>query len=234
MISIKRITSLLCFSLILLLIEFNDIACKSNEEEITKETKIINDIFNQLADEIIQYPEFPPPPPPPPPPVVPFYKNDTIYSYYQSIIKQYNNLIASIDTNRFVISINDSLIVSSNLKKRLNRLAGAYVETFWDYRKHIKKALSLPIKEINNSGKYELVYLSEITNLLKSKDEPRLKFIYFGSVTFSRVYLNKEETKGFLECIYRFGQDSELDFLLFIKYQGMRWTIDNKVILGES
>ncbi|HQI44679.1 MAG TPA: hypothetical protein PLC59_01180 [Bacteroidales bacterium] len=212
--------------------------CNNTGFEIKKETKAINDIFKQLTDSIVYYRQFPIPPPPPLQSDIK--ENDDLSSGQIQSLKEYNKLMSSIDTNRHVISIFDTLLSSSiRLSETISKFKTSviyydYFGAFDSYLENNKKALFFNLNEIKNTGKYELIYYSEISKQLIKGKYPELKFYYYGSITFTRVYMNKEETNGFLECNLRCGQDCHYDFILLIKKAEMNWRIDRIILIGVA
>ena len=209
--------------------------CSNIDSEIKRETRAINDIFKQLTDSIVYYRQFPIPPPPPLPSDIK--ENDSLFSGHIQSLKEYNKLVSSIDSNRHVISIFDTLLSSSvRLSEAISKFKTSviyrdYFGAFDSYLENDKKDLFFNLNEIKNTGKYELIYNSEISKQLIKGKKPELKFYYYGSITFTRVYMNKEESNGFLECNLRCGHDCHYDFIVLIKNAEMNWRIDRIILI---
>ncbi len=191
----------------------------------TKEVLILNSVFRQLTDSIIFYRQFPPPPPP-----VQEYQ-DKFDSMDFKRMDEYDKLYSFVDKDRNVISVTDSLLPSTLLmreaieKYRADTTYNYFFGAFDSFIAKNKGAIHLDINKINDTGKYELQHQSEILKQY-NHGEPVFKFNYFGNLTFTRVYLDKEEKSGFFDCNLHCGQDCHFEFLILIRLYNDKWRIE--------
>jgi len=203
---------------------------------------IINEIFNELTVRMCLYNNvssdlLPPPPPPPPPPPRSNCENDSLKRAdsidYRESIEIYLRKIEEqkLDGDRIILSIGDSLIPyhenDLNYLKR-NIPSKAYFSAFNSLRANTYKSKHLDITLIQNTGKFELRYLSTFYPL-KNVWERKREYQFSGFLQLSRIYLDEKKQHGIFYCSYSCGHLCGHGDYIFIKKLNGKWTIDKTI-----
>jgi hypothetical protein len=193
-----------------------------------QETDIINDILLQIVSDKHFLPLTPPPPAERP---IRFDKLK-VDSTENNYAREYKKFESKLDTNRFVITIEDSTdididksLITENLKERgYNDLVGI--------RDKSNKKLNIEIDKIKNSGRFELIkrgkQFPKGLNFRRYKGFD-LTFYYFGNISFSRPFLNDSRDYGYVIYKRECGFECDQDYILIIKKLNNKWTIKDKI-----
>jgi hypothetical protein len=198
------------------------ISCHSDRYRDELEKRVLNQVFKELTDSLIYYQSFPPPPPPP---EVDYSGNivDT------SNIVLYRKLVARIDTSKKVIAMSDSTRLDEHFKEWID-LYQPYFDTL-GFRHKIEELIKTKIEvtkidtsQILNTGRYELMNLSNINKIQTKHPFLEYYFVYYGNMTLSRIYFDKSHDKGFFTCEIT-GSFFHYSYLIFIKTGPSKWVI---------
>jgi hypothetical protein len=188
-------------------------------------------VFKELTDSLIFYPDFPPPPPPPG-------VDSSGKIVDTSNIVLYRNLVARIDTNKKVIAISDSTRLEDHFKEiDWIELYQPIFDTLGfklkidELIKVKTERIKIDTSQIQNTGKYELINLSNISNLRTKHPFLEYNFVYFGKMTLSRIYFDKSYDKGFLTC-EMVGRFFNYSYLIFIENKSSKWVITRMKLLS--
>jgi hypothetical protein len=148
--------------------------------------------------------------------------------------------MATVDSNRHVIGINDTLLGSSEkLESSIDRYRKdeslrEYFNVFDYYSANKKEPSIIDLKELTNSGKYEILNSSKIPIRYDSFCRLELKYFFYGTLNFSRVYTDKAGKYGFLFCEKLSAHHCHICLLLLIKHIDTRWAIDKIKLISTS
>jgi hypothetical protein len=228
---------------ILLCIILISSACVRNSDKDKKEISVINDVFKELTDSIIHLPMYPLQPFPFPPLQVLSKAKGRIPGYpetaehYKKEWEDYKKLLKAIDTNQNVISVSDSLL-STDINMtfvvahyRKDTSCHNYFEAFDSFVAKKKQSQYLDIKELKYKGKFEFVTRSSITNESGNR-QTVFPYYYYGNLTLTRVYFDKNDHYAFFECDLNCGHYSHDFFLVLLKHNKSGWIIDRLLLAG--
>lgn len=214
--------------LIIVLILLSILSCNNDSLQTKQGTEIINDILLQIVSEDFFFPVTPPPPADKSERLSKF-KTDSAEDYYN---KNYRKLIEKLDTNRFVISIEDSTDIYFNKSFIDERLKEKGYNDLIFADKALKTKLAIDFDNIKNTGKFELIKRSKQFpkgfNFRKYKGFD-LTYYYFGNMTFSQPFLNKSHDYGYIIYKRECGFECDQDDILIIKKQNNKWIITDKI-----
>lgn len=210
------------------------INCKGkNINDNKTQEKIFNHFFTELIDKtIIDFRKMPVPPPPP--------KNNSsaeIKKMEKAFKEAEKNHKIYLDTTIFAplqIFISDSLsAISENEMVEINNKSQIKYLNIVSNKKH--KLINL--RDINVSSKYKLDYLSSLKttfNELKNQDYNTKKHLqkYGGIVSISKIYFNSENDNGIFKLNFSCGKLCGCSYIVFIKNENNKWTIDRIENLG--
>jgi hypothetical protein len=198
------------------------ISCHSDRYRDEFEKKVLNQVFKELTDSLIYYQSFPPPPPPP---MVDFSGNivDT------SNIVLYRKLVARIDTSKKVIAMSDSTRLDEHFIEWID-LYQPYFDTLgfrykvYDLIKSKTEVIKIDTSHILNTGRYELMNLSNFNKIQTKHPFLEYYFVYYGNMTLSRIYFDRSYDKGFFTCEIT-GRFFHSSYLIFINNGPSKWVI---------
>jgi hypothetical protein len=213
-------------------------SCSMDSFEYRKELQATNDILGQLIDSMVYFPVYPPPPPP-------SYNNytgqllsdsakkehDKFVYLSDSSQKEYDKLIALIDTSLHVLYIRDSLLINEDYfdHKILDLLKDSsftdFIGVFDSYIKHQKVIRIINLNEIKISTKFRLIISNNHLEFYQNTKVPKYNYKYYGLITLSRIYFDKDYKHGFLVCNYDCGNDCNYSLLIFIQKNNLKWEI---------
>jgi len=200
------------------------ISCHSDRYRIKFEKKVLNQVFKDLTDSLIYYPDFPPPPPPP--------EVDSSGKIVDtSNVVLYRKLVTQIDTNKKVIAMSHSTRLVDHFKeKEWIDLYQPYFDTLGFQLKIDKLIIRSPevtkidTLQIQNTGKYVLMNFSSIIKVQTKHPFLKYYFVYYGKMTLSRIYFDKSDDKGFFTCEVT-GRFFNYSYLIFIENKSSKWVI---------
>lgn len=206
------------------------------------EQKIIEDIFPELFKQTFQdFRKIPTPPPPP--------ANDSkeeLEKMDKAFEKSKEDHKIFLDTTKFAplyVIVNDSAwgIPKSELKRMFEKDNEniKFIDTTV-----FKKSFKIDLRSINLGKDYVLKYKSDfsqnIGELIKDdalkhpwKEEKQLQQ-FSGMLSLSRIYFNKEHNYGFLNVSFSCGKLCGCGYIVFVKKENNKWTIDKINSLGCS
>lgn len=198
------------------------VSCHPDIHRDEFEKKVLNQVFKELTDSLVYYQSFPPPPPPP--------EVDSSGNIVDtSNIVLYRKLLAQIDTSKKIIAMSDSTRLDEHFKERIY-LYQPYFDSLGfelDIDELIKsksQVIKIDTSQIVNTGRYELMNLSNFNKIQTKHPFLTYYFIYFGNMTLSRIYFDKSFNKGFFTCEIT-GRFFHYSYLIFIKTDASKWVI---------
>jgi len=232
-----RYMKFLMFSTFFLLMSTSFLGCTHSSYNEDIEYKVLNEIFGNLTDSLIYYQVFPPPPPIQPLPQKNSVNNGWDIKSYTTANRKYHELISKIDTTKWVLSIHDTMEEPNNFRLRISEFINdttlsAYRSVFNIYAQaQIRKDI-VDLAKIKNTGKYELISSSKIIKNKNTDQSPEYNFVYFGELTISNIYFDKQNTCGFLTCEVRCGYDCHYSYLILLRKIDKKWNIQKGVRLS--
>jgi hypothetical protein len=148
----------------------------------------------------------------------------------------FRDTLNKIDSNRFVISISDSTNITIDSSFIIDKLKNASYRfaqgAITEYLHKTKREGLVNIDSIRKIGKFELIRFSELQKLTNNA-EPYYPFYYFGNLTISRFFFDKELRNGFFIIEITCGMECHSRYLVLISKR-IRWEITKFVLLSIS
>jgi hypothetical protein len=201
----------------------------NDDSEFNYEIEVIDQIFEQLAEEM-HFSYGLPISPPPPHPLID--KNGKITGYdstvYLQQIKKYQTDTANfeIEEKSVFLAISDTMYCISD--EEIPAKIQLPSEDIHSLLRNIKSAQKpnrkIPIDEIQNTGYFYLQYSSEFRD--EHKNPTNINESEACGIRLSRLYFNKNKTLGIFTCgYYRTSLDAHGGLILIRKVHG-NWQID--------
>jgi hypothetical protein len=121
-------------------------------------------------------------------------------------------------------------LITINLQRE--NLFAKYGNLMKSQNESVQKTIPIELNETKKCGKYELIKRSHIfPNRLDFKKYKNLNltFYYFGNLIFSRPFLDKSESYGYIIYKRNCGFECDYTLLVLIEKQKSKWIITRKI-----
>jgi len=224
----KHFNKVTCF----LIITFC-LSCNNEKNQIKQESVILKDILFEIVTDKQFYP-LTPPPPATPSVEVKFKDGTTLKTRNDLYTLEYEKFIEKLDTDRFVIGIEDSTISIKNSGLISERLKESGYADLIDLlnSKDFKTQIPIDTSQIKKIDKYEIIIRSKVFpkgfNFREYKGFD-LTYYFYGNVSFSRAFIRASGDYGFMIYRRECGFECDQDYILIIKRLKDKWKIINKI-----
>lgn len=212
-------------------------SCKTDNAD-GYETKVLNEIFDNLIEEMGALSSLETPPPP----IQYLDSNNAIHCD----TVEYNKKIDDIEKeNRkmrdttLVIAVFDTLFTcydkDLNLENIRNQLIEPdYIEALYAMNDSSIISQPLNLSEIEHRKRLILKYYSEFPKGFKVWERDNYDFLFSGILRISRIYFDKQKRVGLFYSSYSCGRLCGEEAIICIRQINNKWIIEKRIELGVS